>query len=120
VCLKAGRDGILRPVKLKASIADDAYEEVHPCIEAREKYLVFGSGRPGGFGKCDLWVIFSGDNGTWSEPINLGGRINTRESEGFPSLSPDGRFLFFERSQNIYWVSTETIHALMDHKTKEK
>lgn len=58
--------------------------------------LLFGSiNRPDGFGASDLYVSFLNDNGSWSEAINLGEKINTAANERFPSLSPDGRYLFF-------------------------
>lgn len=39
----------------------------------------------------------TGEN-TWSEPISIGSPINTDESyEGFPSISPDGKSLYFIR-----------------------
>lgn len=39
----------------------------------------------------------TGDN-IWSEPVNIGAPINTEDGyEGFPSISPDGRTLYFVR-----------------------
>jgi hypothetical protein len=35
--------------------------------------------------------------GTWSEAKELEGSVNTRAYEGFPTLSPDGQYLFFMR-----------------------
>ena len=36
--------------------------------------------------------------------------INLKKAAtGSASLSPDGRFLFFSRSGDIYWVSTKII-----------
>ncbi|MBS1508137.1 MAG: OmpA family protein [Bacteroidetes bacterium] len=39
----------------------------------------------------------TGDN-IWSEPVNIGAPINTEDGyEGFPSISPDGKTLYFVR-----------------------
>ena len=39
-----------------------------------------------------------------------GAGINLKNTaSGDASLSPDGRFLFFSRSGDIYWVSTKII-----------
>jgi hypothetical protein len=35
------------------------------------------------------------DGGDWGEPINLGSEINSPFHEDFPTLSPDGRTLYF-------------------------
>lgn len=59
------------------------------------QWLVFtGCYRPDGFGSCDLYISYKQDNG-WSEPINLGGWINTDQWDSQPCLSPDKRELYF-------------------------
>ncbi len=57
--------------------------------------LVFtGCNRPDGFGSCDIYMSFITDKG-WSEPVNLGGRINSDQWESQPCLSPDKQSLYF-------------------------
>ena len=66
----------------------------------------------------DIFVAFRNDDGTWGTPRPLGPTVNTEYSETCPSLSPDGRYLFFSRYNepdeisNIYWVSSEVIDLL--------
>ena len=56
--------------------------------------LFFGSERPGGHGKCDLWQArWLGDR--FAPPENLGDAINTPDQEIEPWISPDGRTLIF-------------------------
>jgi outer membrane protein OmpA-like peptidoglycan-associated protein len=44
----------------------------------------------------DFYISYKDDNGKWSLARNLGPTINTPDNnEGAPSLSADGRFLFF-------------------------
>lgn len=43
----------------------------------------------------DLYVLFRQDDGSWSEPQNLGRSINTPYQEMAPYLAPDGKTLFF-------------------------
>ncbi|MBP6385035.1 MAG: OmpA family protein [Pseudarcicella sp.] len=45
-------------------------------------------------GSCDLFVSYKKNN-DWSKPINLGKNINTENWESQPSLSIDGRTLYF-------------------------
>jgi len=46
-------------------------------------------------GVDDLYVTVRGSDGKWSEPKNLGSGINTRFEEMSPSLTPDGKALYF-------------------------
>ncbi|MCU0469055.1 MAG: OmpA family protein [Arcicella sp.] len=64
-------------------------------ISADGRTLVFTScGGRKGFGSCDLFIAYKqGDN--WTSPQNLGANINTNEWESQPSLSADGRTLYF-------------------------
>ncbi len=62
-------------------------------FDGRER--VFVSDRPGGQGGRDLHRTVLLPDGTWSEPLNLGTRINTPGEEESPVLSADGRFLVF-------------------------
>lgn len=48
-----------------------------------------------GQGLKDIYVCFSGDQMQWSLPQSLGPVINTPGNEMAPSLSPDGKYLFF-------------------------
>ncbi len=59
------------------------------------EWLVFtGCNFPEGFGSCDLYISYFTPDG-WSEPENLGNKINTDAWESAPSLSPDKRDLYF-------------------------
>ncbi|WP_436516363.1 TolB family protein [Ekhidna sp. To15] len=66
----------------------------------------------------DIYVCFKDKDGTWTNPINLGDPVNTSANEAAPSITPDGKYLFFSRSasegdsSNIYWVSTEVFERL--------
>jgi len=64
-------------------------------ISADGRFLFFtGCNREDGKGQCDIY--FSRNiNGKWSVPSNLGGPVNTAYSEKHPSISPDGRKLYF-------------------------
>lgn len=43
----------------------------------------------------DFYISFKDENGNWSTARNMGPPINTMANEGAPSLSSDGRYLFF-------------------------
>ncbi|MBD3637370.1 MAG: PD40 domain-containing protein [Crocinitomicaceae bacterium] len=49
-----------------------------------------------GYGSCDLFITQKVGN-EWLDPINLPGQVNTRNWESQPSLSSDGKTLYFIR-----------------------
>jgi glyoxylase-like metal-dependent hydrolase (beta-lactamase superfamily II) len=86
----------------------------HAFIAPDESFIVFDSYlRPGGQGgEGDLWVCFRNKDGNWGEAFNLGNAVNTPGTNFCPSLSPDGKYLFFCSFRDIYWVSAEVIERL--------
>nr|NIN01807.1 hypothetical protein [candidate division Zixibacteria bacterium] len=87
-----------------------------PGIAPDESFMVFTAmNLPGGYGQRDLYLTLHLPDGTWSTPQNLGPRINTAFIEHGPRISPDKKYLFFNRSNGwdpriysvysyIYWV----------------
>ena len=57
--------------------------------------IIFASARDGGSGSNDLYMIEKNIIGEWSPAINLGGMVNTPQSETAPFLSQDGKTLYF-------------------------
>jgi hypothetical protein len=92
-----------------------------PYIAPDESYLIFASDRPGGLGARDLYISFQIDD-EWIEAVNLDQPINSEEWDIYPSVSPDGRYLFFTRrtswetseDSDIYWVSAAFIDRLRE------
>ncbi len=68
----------------------------------------------------DIHVCFKKEDGTWTKPINLGNTVNSNFNETCPSITPDGKYIFFSRYDeegglpNIYWVSTNIIDGLKE------
>ena len=91
--------------------------ETYPFVAPDESFLIFTSkDRPDGQGGMDLYISFRKQDGSWTEPRNMGREINTPGVEAFASTSPDGRYLFFASDRNgnvdIYWVSADVIGDL--------
>ena len=67
-----------------------------PSISYDGKTLFFFASFDGGQGDMDIY--FSTWNGTdWSDPKPVGNNINTKAYEGFPSVSADGKMMYFIR-----------------------
>jgi outer membrane protein OmpA-like peptidoglycan-associated protein len=82
------------PVSISEKI-NSKENEGTASISADGRTLVFTScGGRKGFGSCDLFISYKqGDN--WTLPQNLGLGVNSSEWESQPSLSADGRTLYF-------------------------
>lgn len=70
---------------------------------AADGWLYFGSGRPGGFGKTDIWRARQDAEGKW-QVENAGSAINTPDDEYEPLPSPDGHRMLVEADG--YYVTT--------------
>lgn len=94
VSRKDARGRWTEPVSVSKNINSDLNEGT--CtISADGRKLIFTSciGRQG-FGSCDLYEsVRVGDE--WTRPRNLGPGVNSAEWESQPSLSADGRTLYF-------------------------
>ena len=78
------------------ALAADTMVVAHPAITAD----YFTADLPGGFGGLDIWkVTRSSRDGAWSEPINLGNKINTEGDECFPYVHQDGTLYFSSNGQ---------------------
>jgi hypothetical protein len=75
---------------------NSASDETRPNVRLDGLEIVFYSNRPGGFGSNDLWsATRAAADAPWSTPVNLGPMINTTSAEQHPSLSANGRTLYF-------------------------
>ncbi|RKX24843.1 MAG: hypothetical protein DRP45_07315, partial [Candidatus Zixiibacteriota bacterium] len=93
-----------------------------PFIGPDEDYLLFvAHNREGGHGSGDIYVSFKEADSSWGDPVNLGLAVNTEHFERFPSVSPNGKYIFFVRatgssfpsdSTHFYWVDSEILDSL--------
>lgn len=74
----------------------DEFATCHPSITPNGKWLYFSSDRPGGYGGMDIYVVEKRGDDNWSQPINLGPKVNSEENELFPFISVDN---------TLYWSS---------------
>ena len=82
------------PLDLK--INNGEFDDCHPALNIDGDKLYFASNRPGGFGGMDIYVSYKlGD--TWSDPVNLGAKVNTAGNEVFPFVHADN---------TLYYAST--------------
>jgi outer membrane protein OmpA-like peptidoglycan-associated protein len=82
-----------KPVPFEA--LNSKAKETHACFSADGKTVYFASDRKGGYGGFDIYRVTMLPNGQWSEPLNLGSKINTEYDDRSPFIHPDGVSLFF-------------------------
>ena len=69
------------------------YSFIHPSISADNQRLYFASDMQGGEGGMDIYYTEFKD-GSWSQPINAGRKVNTRFDEVFPFVHNSGIVYF--------------------------
>lgn len=83
-----------KPVPLPTPI-NDAYKSESPFIHPDGKSLYFRSNVKSGMGGFDLYKSDLREDGTWTEPLNLGAPINSTKDEGSLIVSPDGKYGYY-------------------------
>ncbi len=91
----------------------------HPFIAADESYLIWDSERQGGYGASDLYISFKQLDGSWGPAINMGNKVNSEKGDTYASVTPDGKYLLFNRriddetdNTDIYWIDAQIIETL--------
>jgi CubicO group peptidase (beta-lactamase class C family) len=89
----------------------------HPFIAPDESYIIWDSENEGGYGGVDLYISFRQKDGSWGEAINFGDKVNTDGPDSGGFVSPDGKYLFFNRKispvdSDTYWVDAKVIETL--------
>ncbi len=71
------------------------YNEGSACLDKDAMHLIFvRCNAPDGYGQCDLYAA-DYVNGKWTNVRNLGPNVNSPYWDSHPSLSMDGKYLFF-------------------------
>lgn len=84
-----------KAIYLSDRINTPNFNEGSESVSQDGKFLFFtGCNRPDGLGRCDIYIVQKkGDD--WGKPFDLSPPINTSGWESQPSISADGRTLYF-------------------------
>ena len=76
--------------------------DVNMTMSADGSVLILALERDDAYGRSDLYVCFRNGDNSWSAPKNLGPYVNTVYRETTPSLSADGKTLYYasDRASN--------------------
>lgn len=89
----------------------------HAFIAPDESFVLVDARESDSIGGSDIYVAFRRPDGGWTRPRHLGAEVNSDFDETCPSLSADGRYLFFSRYDepddvsDIYWIDSAVINA---------
>ncbi len=83
------------PAPLKIKYFTNKSDHQSLSISPDGKVMILSLESFGTYGAEDLYVCFKQEDGTWSDPKNLGTKINTQYQEMTPFISPDNKTLFF-------------------------
>ena len=78
----------------KLPFNDRKYSAAEPTLSKDGKKLYFASDGPSSYGGTDIYVVTVNEDGTYSEPTNLGDKINTSGNEVTPYIT-DENILFY-------------------------
>jgi len=135
------------PVRLPEQVNAGA-ARFNATIAADESFIIVPIfGMPDSYGSTDYYISFYDDAKGWSQPLNLGGKINTTSRlEYSANFSPDGKYFFFMSARtnpqekgnltykkfqemydspengnsNIYWMKADFINDLKEKATFTK
>ncbi len=98
--------------------------EVEPFVAPDESFVLFYSaGRADNLSPNgqvgDIYISFRNNDNSWQSPKNIGHYVNTTGEESHPTLTPDGKYLFFGRNVgrdngfvDVFWVDAGFINSL--------
>lgn len=93
-------NGVFTKAKSIGPPVNTSGNEGAESISVNGKYFFFtSSGRADGTGDCDIYISQKNGN-VWGKPVNIGAPVNTGKWESSPSLSADGKTLYFASSRS--------------------
>lgn len=110
-------DGVRQTPKPLPKQINTGKFNAHPFIAQDESYIIWDGQRNRSERNADLFISFRKKDGAWGEAIKLGSEINTPASEFAAQVTPDGKYLFFNRNTgkdnvDTFWVDAKIIEKL--------
>ena len=83
----------------------DKYE-FDPYISPNESFIIFSINENN---NSSLYFSYKDKNDNWTKPQNLGNKVNITRQDFAPSLSADGKYIFYSNNGKLKWVSNEIL-----------
>jgi len=108
ICRSALRDGKYQGLEVLPAVINTTNDNYHAFISPDESYLVkpLFSEKDSIGGGANYYVSFRRPDGGWTEFVNLGPGINSERCGASPSISADGKYIFFQAwtAPTITWA----------------
>ncbi|MFT4022590.1 MAG: OmpA family protein [Flavihumibacter sp.] len=116
VCFSEPGNTWTEPKSLGKKINLPDADEMTPYLAADGVTLYFSSNREGGLGDNDIYMAKRLDESwtKWSDPVNLGAPINTKDWDAFFTLDAGGEYAYLTTSQNGFGKSDIVRVKLME------
>jgi Tol biopolymer transport system component len=114
--------GVYQTPEVLTALNTESYEFA-PWVDPDERFILFDSNRPGGYGLNDMYISIKDEEGAWGTPVNLGATVNSSNEDAWPIISPDGLYFFFvtqkagDAGYNPYWVDAELVYDFLPDTT---
>lgn len=84
-----------KPISLGSKLNTNGAETT-PFLASDDRTLYFSSDRKGGLGGMDIWAAKREGKGwdNWSEPVNLGEKVNSEDDEYYYSMTATGEYAY--------------------------
>ena len=101
-----GDNEFSEPKNVGTPISTEKYE-FDPYISPDETFIIFSINEKG---NSSIYYSYKNQNNNWTKPQNLGDKINITRQDFAPSLSVDGKFIFFSNNGKLKWVSSSILN----------
>lgn len=98
-------DKFSAPKNVGQPLSTEKYE-FDPYIAPDESYILFSINENG---NSSLYYSLQPQQNKWTKPQRLGDQINITNQDFAPSLSPDGKYIFYSNNGKLRWVSADII-----------
>jgi Tol biopolymer transport system component len=80
----------------------------NPFVDPDGKFIITSTEIENSKNKYDAFISYREEDG-WAKPVNFGDRFNSSEVDDSFDVSPDGRFLFIYKQDNVYWTERKGV-----------
>lgn len=115
-------DGKREAPKPLPEVINTGQWNAHPFIAPDESYIIWDGQRGSEERNADLFISFKQPDGSWGDAQKFGADINTPKADFAAFVTPDGKYLFFNRTVgddgdgninvDIMWVDAKVIEDL--------
>ncbi|MBN1272747.1 MAG: PD40 domain-containing protein [Candidatus Aminicenantes bacterium] len=112
ICRSRWVEGKYMPPEKLGDTVNTLRGEYNSYVAPDESYLIFTShGWDRGAGRGDLFVCFRLNEDVWTKAVNLGPEVNSNAVDMCPTVSPDGKYLFFSSMRKPETFDPEPVRS---------